>query len=64
MPGRICRPDLQVVLEDFNTGDLGPSMRSTLASRTACRRTRAVLDFLQARVDLRHAAQLPPPWQA
>ena len=27
-------------------------------------RTRAVLDFLQARVDLRHAAQLPPPWRA
>lgn len=56
---------LQVVLEDFNTGDLEPihAVYPGKPDRLPPR-TRAVLDFLQARVDLRHAAQLPPPWRA
>jgi len=56
---------LQVVLEDFNTGDLEPihAVYPGKPDRLPPR-TRAVLDFLQARVDLGHAAQLPPPWRA
>jgi hypothetical protein len=48
---------LQVVLEDFNTGDLEPihAVYPGKPDRLPPR-TRAVLDFLQARVDLRHAA--------
>ncbi|MEG2045610.1 MAG: LysR family transcriptional regulator [Comamonas sp.] len=56
---------LQVVLEDFNTGDLEPihAVYPGKPDRLPPR-TRAVLDFLQARVDLRHAAQLPVQWRA
>lgn len=56
---------LQVVLEDFNTGDLEPIHAVYLGKPDRLPpRTRAVLDFLQAHVDLRHAEQLPAPWRA
>lgn len=56
---------LVVVLEDFNTGDLEPIHAVYLGRPDRLPpRTRAVLDFLQAHVDLSHAEQLPPQWQA
>jgi DNA-binding transcriptional LysR family regulator len=56
---------LQVVLEDFNCGDLEPIHAVYLGKPERLPpRTRAVLDFLQAHVDLRHAEQLPPQWRA
>lgn len=55
---------LQVVLEDFNTGELEPIHAVYLGKPDHLPpRTRAVLDFLQAHVDLRHAEKLPPQWQ-
>lgn len=49
------------VLEDFDTGDLEPIHAVYLGKPDRLPpRTRAVLDFLQAHVDLRHAQQLPP----
>ncbi len=48
------------VLEDFNTGDLEPIHAVYLGKPDRLPpRTRAVLDFLQAHVDLWHAEQLP-----
>lgn len=48
------------VLEEFNTGDLEPIHAVYLGKPDRLPpRTRAVLDFLQAHVDLRHAEQLP-----
>ncbi|CAB5715294.1 D-malate degradation protein R [Delftia tsuruhatensis] len=50
------------VLEDFNTGDLEPIHAVYLGKPDRLPpRTRAVLDFLQAHVDLRHAQRLPAP---
>ncbi|MDH0200245.1 LysR family transcriptional regulator [Comamonas aquatica] len=56
---------LEVVLEDFNTGDLEPihAVYPGKPDRLPPR-TRAVLDFLQAHVDLAHAEQLPAAWRA
>ena len=53
------------VLEDFNTGDLEPihAVYPGKPDRLPPR-TRAVLDFLQAHVDLAHAEQLPAAWRA
>ncbi|MDR0227257.1 MAG: LysR family transcriptional regulator [Burkholderiaceae bacterium] len=48
------------VLEDFDTGDLEPIHAVYLGKPERLPpRTRAVLDFLQAHVDLRHAERLP-----
>ena len=53
------------VLEDFNTGDLEPIHAVYLGKPDRLPpRTRAVLDFLQAHVDLRHAEQVPPQERA
>ncbi|WP_280191299.1 LysR family transcriptional regulator [Delftia sp. PS-11] len=50
------------VLEDYNTGDLEPIHAVYLGRPDRLPpRTRAVLDFLQAHVDLRHAERLLPP---
>lgn len=56
---------LQVVLEACNTGDLEPihAVYPGKPDRLPPR-TRAVLDFLQEAVGLRHAEQLPVQWQA
>ena len=54
---------LQVVLEAFNTGVLKPIHAVYLGKPDQLPpRTRAVLDFLKAHVDLRHAEQLPAEW--
>lgn len=52
---------LEVVLEAFNPGDLEP-IHAVYVGRPGRlpARTRTVLDFLQAAVDLRHAEALPP----
>lgn len=56
---------LVAVLEDFNTGDLEPIHAVYLGKPGRLPpRTRAVLDFLQARIDLGYAEQLPVQWQA
>jgi DNA-binding transcriptional LysR family regulator len=48
------------VLEEFNTGDLEPIHAVYLGKPDRLPpRTRAVLDFLQEHVDLRHAERLP-----
>jgi DNA-binding transcriptional LysR family regulator len=55
---------LRVVLEAFNPGDLEPIHAVYLGRPDQLPpRTRAVLDFLQAHVDLRHAEALPAGWQ-
>ena len=54
---------LQVVLEAFNTGVLEPIHAVYLGKPDQLPpRTRAVLDFLKAHVDLGHAEQLPDGW--
>ena len=56
---------LAVVLEEFNTGVLEPIHAVYLGKPDRLPpRTRAVLDFLQAQVDLRYAEQWPGPQQA
>lgn len=56
---------LVAVLEDFNTGDLEPIHAIYVGKPDRLPpRTRAVLDFLQAHVDLRHAEKLPAAWRA
>ena len=53
---------LEVVLEDFNTGVLEPIHAVYLGKPDRLPpRTRAVLDFLQAQVDLRYAEHWPGP---
>ena len=54
---------LRVVLEAFNPGDLEPIHAVYLGRPDQLPpRTRAVLDFLHAHVDLRHAEALPVAW--
>ena len=54
---------LQVVLEPFNTGVLEPIHAVYMGKPDQLpSRTRAVLDFLKANVDLAHAEQLPLEW--
>lgn len=54
---------LKVVLEDFNRGDLEPIHAVYVGKPGQLpTRTRAVLDFLQQHVDMRHAESLPPEW--
>ncbi len=54
---------LQVVLEAFNTGVLEPIHAVYLGKPERLpSRTRAVLDFLKAHVDLAHAETLPKQW--
>ncbi len=54
---------LQVVLEAFNTGVLEPIHAVYLGKPERLpSRTRAVLDFLKAHVDLGHAETLPKQW--
>ena len=54
---------LQVVLEAFNTGVLEPIHAVYLGKPDQLPpRTRAVLDFLKAHVDLGHAERLPEGW--
>lgn len=55
---------LQAVLEDCNPGDLEP-IHAIYVGKPAQlpARTRAVLDFLQRRVDLRYAERFPPALQ-
>jgi len=56
---------LGAVLEDFNPGDLEPIHAVYLGKPDHLPpRTRAVLDFLQAHVDLAYAEQLSAPWRA
>lgn len=56
---------LQAVLEDFNTGALEPIHAVYVGKPDRLPpRTRAVLDFVQTHVDLRHAEHLPLQWQA
>ena len=58
--GHFIAGRLVPVLEEFNTGDLEPIHAVYLGKPDRLPpRTRAVLDFLQAHVDLRHAEQLP-----
>lgn len=55
---------MKVVLEDFNTGDLEPIHAVYVGKPGQLpSRTRAVLDFLKERVDLRYAETLPPEFQ-
>jgi DNA-binding transcriptional LysR family regulator len=59
---RHCRAARRLVpvLEEFNTGDLEPIHAVYLGKPDRLPpRTRAVLDFLQEHVDLRHAERLP-----
>ncbi|GAB2489836.1 LysR substrate-binding domain-containing protein [Comamonas humi] len=56
---------LAVVLEDFNTGVLEPIHAIYLGKPERLpARTRAVLDFLKAEVDLRHAEVSPPEFSS
>ncbi|MEX8191634.1 LysR family transcriptional regulator [Comamonas guangdongensis] len=54
---------LRVVLEDFNTGDLEPIHAVYVGKPGQLpARTRAVLDFLKAHVDLGYAQAVPAGW--